>query len=404
MVHTAPPRNAIPKFDFGCIVAPNWLVGRERELKLLCARLTDGHDTHLVGPRGFGKSSLLRGVAHRRTATQHICAEVNVAGCYSARHLCECLAQALGAAAETVVGDQSIAASLRALSLQLTDTVDASELIRRVLNGANELARYHEIRFDILLDEAPEVERQFGRAAWETLLDMAAAQTHVTYIFSSVGSLPMVMDAYPRTPLSHLSGDVLYLGEIAGEAWQYFLRLPFTETGRPLLVRAVERLLVLAHHVPYNVQRLAAELHRSAKQENGGALGVEDVDAALARIVDSESRVYQLMFECRTPHVKKVLRALAGLPERSGSNLGSAYRYRIIMGAAPTPPQLAQRDVDAQIGSLAELTKMTFEELVAMLTSLVKDDTLRVTEPRKDYPNFAFVDPFFAHWISRSSA
>lgn len=209
-------------FVFDGPVPPEDLVGRDAELAALADRARRGRFTLLYGPRRYGKTSLVRRLAHDAAET---------------RDLAVVIADLEGV---QTIGD--IARRLDDAYRKLPDTA-----LRRALGRGLALLSRHGVRVS-----GGRVSVRFGDPATdipvlETLLDLpweAAGKTGTRVLvvldeFQAVGDVPAA-DAVIRSKIQHQRERVSYL--FAGSE-QGMLRAVFSERARPLYGQAEQLLL-----------------------------------------------------------------------------------------------------------------------------------------------------------------
>jgi len=348
-----------------------------------------GGKLFLIGPRRYGKTSILKTAADRLCKEQAIVLRLDaesyptldllVAGIVAgaARHL----KGGVRRAGEQV---RRFFARLRPeLDYSLTDRtwsaklgVDALEqdhavLLTDALNGLEALARAQPetTPVGLILDEFQRVIELGGKAAEGQI--RAAIQTHarVGYVFAGSKTHmlnDMVTDA--ARPFYRLGGK-LFLGPVPREEFGRFLRESFQEGGFQVEGEAIGLILDLAEDVPYNVQMLAHGCWSRLKDGAAPALTPAFVQETLAYLVRQQDPFFTQLWTTMTPIQQRTLLAVV---EQRGVNLQSNKTAQAV-GRGP--------------GTIRK-----------SLHSMIESGILREDlDPRAT--RMRFEDPFFAQWI-----
>jgi hypothetical protein len=391
LLHNAPMRNP---FEFGRELTAAELVDREDELAAVLQTMRGGGRLFLIGPRRYGKTSLLRAAAERAEA----------AGVVVLRHDAEAyptlarLAEAVVAeAARRLTGPvekagQKVRAFFGALrpevsydpltngwSVSLAAAAaeqSAPTLLVDVLGGLDRLAADAERPVAVVLDEFQHViENRDGLAAERQLRAAVQTHAHVAYVFAgSKTTLLSEMTSDPSRPFYRL-GERLFLGAVPREDFRPFIRGGFEQADLAITEEAVETILDLSEDVPYNVQRLAYACWNEAQSQqqgpggDGEPLDAEGVRAALDRLVRRDDPFYTQAWNRLSATQRSALLALV---EHEGSGLYS-------------------REVLRRTG-------LPLSTMRTALDALVKTGIAREDEARGGV-RLRLEDPFFTAWL-----
>ncbi len=287
------------------------LVDRTEELRQVIRAGEDCGTLFLIGPRRFGKTSILKAAETELTGRGIVVLRYD-AEAYESVGL---LAGALLAGAVRkyssafdrahAVARRFFSALRPSLSLDPADgkiTVSMGvepgarraevPLLTDVLNGIERLAADDGRKAFVVLDEFQQVVAQAGERAERQIRAAVQQHSNVGYVFAGSGTRMMTeMIASSARAFWHL-GDPLYLGPIPREAFVPFLRNGLESTGASVDDLALSRILELSEDVPYNVQQLASQcwtrLHESARRH----LTVRAVEEALAGVVSMQHVAY----------------------------------------------------------------------------------------------------------------
>jgi uncharacterized protein len=319
-------------FEYGRELSRGELVDREEELEEIAATIRNRGKLFLIGPRRFGKTSLLS-AAHEAAAERGIAVLRLDAEKYETLEL---LAAALlsTAAGSLVAGPERAMDAIRRFASRLRPQISfdgiafhvtlgveagsAAELPLLVdaLDAVESMAAESGRAVVVILDEVQQIVVEHGLPAERQLRSVVQRHRHVAYVFaSSATRLLTKMTADPDRPFYRL-GSRLFLGLIPRDALRGFLMEGFTGTGLALAPAAADRILDVAEEVPYNVQRLAhaawerAMARGTAGAASADAVGPDLVDEALRRIVFRDDPAYTQLWTGLTTNQKKALKVV----------------------------------------------------------------------------------------------
>lgn len=393
-------------FQFGRELGANELVDRLEELADVIGTIRQGGKLFLVGPRRFGKTSILKAADDRLTENKAVVLRYDAEG-YPSLSL---LASAIISGAATNlkgsverVGEQikQFFSRLRPeLSFNVTDRewnvrlgvqevedigshLKHLQLLLEALNGLEKLAKAQPASrpVGLIIDEFQKVIELGGKTAESQI--RAAVQQHkrTGYVFAGSKThllTAMTMDA--SRPFYRL-GKVLFLTPIPREDFLVFLRQRFIESGFHIVQKendeSLRLILDLAEDVPYNVQMLAHACWDSLRSGNTvkeRTLYPAVVVQSLDRIVRQTDPFYTQLWNGLTVIQQTVLIAVVA---ESGMNLQSMKVVNMVGKSHAT----IRRALDAFI----ERSILREEEHLG---------SVRVR----------FEDPFFAQWTLRFTA
>ena len=373
-------------FEFGRPVGEVELVDRQSELRAVKAALTQGQKLWLIGPRRYGKTSILVTAQEQLRAQNAVVLRFNLEEFATPDALARAIV--LGAARASTGSMQQVAQGIArffarlkpslsvdplggtfsaSLELSATEKSDPA-LLGEALRGLEELASNSDVSWGVAFDEFQKI------LDWDANLEAqlrAVVREHraVGYVFAGSKTRvlkDMVADA--ARPFYRL-GDWLWLGELPRPEFAQFLRDGFALLAIEIEDAALAAILDLAREVPYNVQQLARacwELARDATR-----LDVALVERAFGEILRRNDAVYTGSWASLTAIQKRTLSALV---EFDGQNMLSA-------------------SVTQRISSPANSVKRALE-------ALLDRDIARVQESVGQI-QYRLEDPFFGAWIER---
>jgi hypothetical protein len=347
-------------FVFGEIVTEAAFVDRVDELDQVIRDIKDRQKLFLLSPRRFGKSSLVAVAFERLKAEGFSTVIIPVSNYVTYRQFLEKFAgKVLRAAGPWSRVKDWVGRFIRQvkpeaeldlnsgevkLSLGKKADFDPAPVAPEVFALPGEITRKGGFRMAICLDEFQQIRVFDGGAIENALRNAVQVQRDVGYVFA--GSQPSLMEEMlaAKRPF-HKAGPRFFLEKIPAGAWREFILAQFARRGRKVADDAVQRLLVIAELIPYDVQRLAHELWDHAELRGKRTIGVEDVDLGTRRLVASQAQYYERLWEQLASRQRAVLLALA---ERGAEALYSeAVRREHSLGPASTV-QKALQSLDAQ--------------------------------------------------------
>ncbi len=374
-------------FQYGRELSGGELVDRAPELAQIEATIRNRGKLFVIGPRRYGKTSLLS-VAAQSAAEQGVLVLRYDAEKYEtvevlARALLTGAVRGLNTSVErlsSLLGE--VASRLRPTlsidpqdgSVRVSLGVQAAHreelpLLIDALDAIDRLALRAEREVAVMLDEVQQIVIEHGASAERQLRATIQQHRQVAYVFAgSATRLLTAMTTDANRPFYRL-GARLFLGPIPAQDFLIFLSAGFKQGGFSAAEPACRRILELAEDVPYNVQRLAHEAWEMLRAAGGGALTEDRVGAALERIVRMEDPAYTQVWTALTRNQKKTLKALI---EMGGENLQSAEVTRRF--------SIPSSSVQSALKTLEEL-------------HLIRPDSARA-EVR-----YRLVDPFLAAWL-----
>jgi AAA+ ATPase superfamily predicted ATPase len=323
-------------FEFGRELGAGELVDREAELALVRRSIHNRGRLFFIGPRRYGKTSILHAAEELLSAEGVAVLRYN-AEAYESLSL---LAQALltGAARRLTGSVEQAGSGLRRFFGRLRPEVSydiddqrlsvrvgtaAREtpelpLLAEVLDGIDRMAAERKAVTGIILDEFQHVVLEGGESAERQLRAAVQRHRHLAYVFSgSKTRLLAEMTGDPSRAFWKL-GERFFLGPIPRDDFRPALSRGFTTAGFAVDPLALDHLLDRAEDVPYNVQRLASACWEALRVAPHQGLTVGLVDETLVRIVQQENPAYMQLWQSLTRAQKKALKAVI---ERKGREL-----------------------------------------------------------------------------------
>lgn len=388
-------------FHYGRTLNDDEIVDRHQELSEVVSALTRGTKLFLIGPRRFGKSTVLNASRERAAAKGHIVLSYNAEKFptldWLVRTLVADAAQSLRSGAERA-GEQILkffsrlrpelgfnpldstwSVKLGASAVENTD--EEVKLIADAFDGLERFAAANARQFKVglIIDEFQNVVKGSGIEAERQVRAAIQEHRHVGYVFAgSEMSLLSDMTQNAERPFYRL-GRVRFLTAIPRPEFALFLAESFLAGGFIIEGGSVDapdsgviaHLLDCAEDVPYNVQFLAHECWETLRDRRLKKLSSAVVDDALDLIIGGNDPYYSSLWNGLTAIQQKVL--VAAIAE-GGINLQTSKVIRSV-GKSSSAVQKA-------------------------LAALENRQILR-DEKHEGRVRYRFEDPFFAGWIRK---
>jgi uncharacterized protein len=375
-------------FEYGRELNRAELVDRRDEIRDIEAAIRNRGKLFLIGPRRFGKTSLLAAssegagnagaIVIRQDAEKYETLDL-----LAAAILADATKALTGPVEKAIALIGKVARRLRpkisfdgqAFSVELDDSGSADQLplLTAALDAVEALAGETGREVVVIIDEFQQVVTEHGPAAEKQIRSTIQKHRRVSYVFAgSHTRLLHAMTSDPNRPFYRL-GSRLFLGPVPREEFSAYLIERFAKDALILSPKAAELLLMLADDVPYNVQRLAHEAWEMAQEVRADRkkVVVDDtlIERALERVVRREDPAYTQLWTSLTQNRKKALKAVI---RYGGTGLQKADALREI--------------------------RISSSSLVRALNDLESGHFIR-TESAGGATKYRLVDPFFAHWL-----
>ncbi len=381
-------------FEFGRELSATELADRVDEVATVRQTMGEGGRLFLIGPRRFGKTSILRAAAERATADGVVVLRYNA----EAFPTLTLLAQRIVAdAAQSLTGpvkkaghkiqqafgglrpqlsynplDDSFSASLGAAPARSEEAT-----LVEALGGLDRLAAGAGRPVAVVVDEFQAVVEAGGVEAEGQVRAAVQTHDHLAYVFAGSKTRMLTqMTGDEGRPFYRL-GARLFVGPVPREDFRPFLRAGFEAAGLAIEDGAVEAALDLSEDVPYNVQRLAHECWAEARAQAeapGPPLSAGDVGVVLDRLVRRDDPFYTQTWNGLTGTQQKALLALV-----AGGGTGLYSR------------------------AVLSTYKLPLSTMRTAVRALVNVGVAR-EEQEGGSVRYALEDPFFAAWLRAFAA
>ena len=346
----------ISPFLFGRELVGPELVDRREELEEIVETILGRERLFLIGPRRFGKTSLLATAAARVEELGGKVIRINAEQFVGTHALAgELIRQAgqklIGGAERGLKRLGEAFASLQpqiaynprtdALTVRLAaaDGTEPTRTLAEVLDAVEGLAAKQREPVAVVIDEFQHTVAEEGVAGEQRLRAVVQAHRHVGYVFA--GSDTAMLTAMTSEPPSTSSGQAhahrftslgsrMYLGPIPRDDFRGHIEGGFARAAKTISPEAVEQILDIAEDVPYTVQLVANATWRQAMSTRRKRVGRAEVEAALERLLTREDPQYATLVDQLTLNQRKALLAAAHAEGGRGlTSAETAREYRI---------------------------------------------------------------------------
>jgi uncharacterized protein len=379
-------------FRYGADFGPEHIVGRKDEIACVESAIRDGMRLFLIGPRRFGKTSIIRAAQKNMSQKGSFALYVNAEACPDVGRLIGQIV--VGAATQMSDGtEESILKAGGCFShlrpqfrfgadgheVSVSFNTDLAthkyrqmEVLAHTLDSLDRLAGTlpKDRPVALIIDEFSSLMARFGVTAEAQIRSVIQRHQNLGYIF--VGSnVWLMMDMTGKHSRPFYNGaDIRYLRPVPIAEFAAWLREQFLESGYEIDGdEPVLRILSLADDVPYNVQMLAHNCWNELRSEGQPNLTVALVEFVFKQTVQHLTPSFKQAWNRFTPLQRTTLTAVLR---------GDGNRFK--------PPELAR--------SIRRPESSVRSALRALCTRgiLWDDVSHKGVRVRPE-------DPFFAHWI-----
>ena len=295
--HARPGMNKPRDWRFmpGAGIPPPFLAGRDEEkaaIKMALDRLGAGlspvQNIALIGPRGNGKTVLLRWVeAQVGRYNGNLKCEALNPDCFESRHYL--VGMLADQDALSALADEGFAADISSLESEIGSVRRgaARNLLRPVLEkrcSKNGLA--------ILVDEAhilhryPDVVREF----FNDLQTLAGKGMPLLLILAGTPNITTRLNEIEATFWDRL--NKIGIGRLSAEAAREALRIPLEGMGFRIEAGVLDKAADEAQRYPYFLQAIGAALHQAAEAEPGSGIDGAVLERASAALQNRKNNYY----------------------------------------------------------------------------------------------------------------
>ncbi len=305
------------------------LINRAQELTKVTTTLGRAGKLFVIGPRRFGKTSILMTAVDQLRDEKGKVLFFNVEAYPTLELLIRAVlteaANLSGNLKQTTTTIKKFFSKLNpsvsynpvegtfeaSLGVSAAETSEAAPLLVETLNNLEKLAAASKQKIGIVLDEFQKLLQLGGPSIEGQLRAAIQHHEHVGYVLAgSQTSLLTDMINNPARPFYRL-GEPLFIKEVPFDDFLVFLQEGFQKLSCKAGDETFAYLFGLVDGVPYNVQLLASncwdEIHRNPKKR----LTREDVDAAQSRLIQVFAPYHAPLWASLTANQQKALALIA---------------------------------------------------------------------------------------------
>ncbi|MGD9178905.1 MAG: ATP-binding protein [Desulfobacterales bacterium] len=316
-------------FKYGTVVTGNDFADREDEFKELTAKLQETIRIFLLGPRRYGKTSLIQSVLNRLSKKGLLVVYIDLYWANSSKEFFELYASSIMRGSKSITRRaahfmKNYLPRLRPrlsidtagnpeLSLDMSAD-DSAMAAAEVFDLPEKIAQAERKRYVVVFDEFQEIMRLDGSALERQLRAAIQHHNHVSYVFAGSKThmlLDMITD---ETRPFYQMGALMYLDKIPFDEFSAFIANKFTKSGKKISAEVVNHILEICENVPHYVQLLCFNLwdHFSKAPR----ITHTHIQKALINTLRSQEPAYLMLWEGLTRHQRKTLKAVAALKGR----------------------------------------------------------------------------------------
>jgi AAA+ ATPase superfamily predicted ATPase len=335
-------------FEYGRELAAAELCDRAVELAKIERVAANLGKLFLIGPRRFGKTSLLHAAAQRlerrgvvvlrfdaeRYETLDLLAQALLRDAtrllrgpvQRARDVFLLAARRLKPEVTYDAGHQEWKVSLR---LSRETETGALPLLVDALDAIERLAKATDRATMVILDEFQQVVTEGGPGAERQLRAAVQQHRHVSYVFAGSATRVLADMVTKRGRAFYRLGEPLYLSTLPREEFRTYLRARFEGTGFTATDDGLDRLLDVVEEVPLSVQRVAHECWERCRSGDAVRLDAATVDVALDAVLAQENPAFTRAWTSLTRAQKVALKAVVLEEGRAMFSHAVADRARV---------------------------------------------------------------------------
>jgi hypothetical protein len=335
-------------FRFGGELSCADLVNREEELAEILSTVRNGEKLFLIGPRRYGKTSLLNAAIEQGEAEGIILLSFNAEAfptladlmrrifAETTRRLISPTRKAgqevkriftrLKPEINLDLAEQTISASL---GLEPEQPADTLPLLVDVLDGVEQLARKISAPVGLMLDEFQQVIALGGESAEGQL--RAAVQRHrkVGYVFAGSDTRMLAEMTTDRSRPFYRLGARRFLTSLPDQQVRDWLIARFAAGGFRLSAEAADYLIEMAERVPYDIQLLAHTCWNLLLGQKKRTLNPELIAAAGDTLIAQNDPLFNSIWSQLSPNQKKALLAVINEEGKMMTSQQALRRYRL---------------------------------------------------------------------------
>ncbi len=297
-------------FLFGKTVDDTGFINRTKDIELLWLNMRSSINTILLSPRRWGKSSLVKHIAHLKRNDKNVrfCfidmfAIRDEAGFYEA--LSKALLQSTSTKWEDWVNSSKsfFKQVMPKISMGIDPTHDFSISFEwdevekhkdEILNLPERIAQKHKVQLIVCIDEFQNIHNFNDSESFEKLLrSYWQHHKHVSYCLYGSKRTLMADIFNKKNRAFYRFGDIIQLEKIATEHWVPFIVEQFKKTGKKISLELAKDIVILMKNHSYYVQQLSHYVWAYTSKEATDYI----IEEALVRMLQVNQAFYQYEVE-----------------------------------------------------------------------------------------------------------
>lgn len=357
-------RVSVNPFRYGDLALGDAFADREQEVAELTSDALNGQNVVIIAPRRFGKTSLIRRVAHDLVRRQALATHINLMTAPTKEQLVEQLMRGIYADIARPLDRARDSAVRFVRGLRITPRItldpddgsvgfsldtghppeDVDATLMRLLELPAELAAARDRRVVVIFDEFQEITLIDPRlpALMRTVFQEQPEVSHI-YLGSKRHMMQKIFN--DQNEPFWRSSKQLELGPIPADRFVEFVERRFRASGRSVERAVARRLVEVTGGHPYATQELAYALWEQAGTDRPAA--EQELERAMDAVLRSENAHFALVWEDAGRNERLLLQALAAEP--NAQILAEDYRRRHKLGAASTIQYTAAKLAGAEL-------------------------------------------------------
>lgn len=387
-------------FNYGREIGATQLVDRKPELALVERTIRDGNKLFLIGPRRFGKTSILKAAQDRLQAKGAIVLRFDATASPTLELL---VARIVSHAAKALNGEAKWVGEQLANFFSMVrpdvrfnpadgewnvhfgvnrEKRDNPMFLIDALDGLEKLANTQPANrpVGLIIDEFQRVIELGGDTIEYQIRASIQQHSRVGYVFagSKTRMLRDMVTNHAR-PFYRL-GDTMYIGPIPRNDFAPFLKGKFAEAGHIATDPVAARILDLAHDVPYNVQALASHCWYRLMDQDSDQDTAQDTPGHSPFTPEFVDETLDLVVRQQDPSYAGIWTQLTTIQQRT-----------LMCVVAKNGKGLTSASVVRDLGHGASTIRQA-------LNSMVNSGILREDKTQRQI-QYLLEDPFFHHWV-----
>ena len=370
-------------FEFGRELDAEELVDRDDEVRSVVATVMEASKLFLIGPRRYGKTSILHVASERATRGGALVLRYNAEAFPTLEQLAarivadtaseltstmEKAAQAMTSFFSRVRPTASFDSVRHTWSVTFgrgPDQPVGVPLLAEVLDGADRAAGKAERPVGILLDEFQHIVEEGGAEAEGQIRAAVQQHRHIGYVFAGSDTRLLAdMTSAPNRPFYKL-GLVRTVGPVPRDEFAQFLERGFLKGGIAIGQGAIDAILDVSEEVPYNVQLLAHACWEACREDGSrrpAPLTPERVHAVARVAALRNDPLYTQLWTSLPVTQRKALLALVRERGQGMSSADVAQRYDIPVASVQTALRALEQKTIVREEHLRGVTRLRLED------------------------------------------